>query len=448
MKRPIAVFFSLILILVLISTAPAVAFAENSFTIDEADRKEPLTSTELLEDARAIKVPGPTTIVPGGAKASVEKVTATNFHDSSLPDSGWIAIDSDGDGWNWMYAKDFSDNFFSLDGRDGECLTSASYVNALGALNPDNWLVSPAITVPQGKQLDFLVSGQDPKVFSEHYGVYVSTTSQTDLSTFTEVYLDTVSHGGGVYEGHFIDLRSYAGQTVYIAFRHYNCTDMYWLNLDGLSVTDYTGQAPDAPGSEPTIIRLKGKDRYATSIVIAQELAGQGTDKFPGAIIATGDSFPDALAGSALSTADDAPILLISSRVPSTIDNAISFISDHVDPNGKVYILGGTGVVPETVERRVKDLGYQGDYIIRFAGQDRYETNLKVLALLRQMNGGQLESILVCDGTNWPDAATASATGLPILLVPKAGLNDAQKSLLATLNQPIIDVIGGPGAVS
>jgi hypothetical protein len=30
---------------------------------------------------------------------------------------------------------------------------------------------------------------------------------------------------------------SYDNQTVYIAFRHFNCTDMYFLNLDDVMVT-------------------------------------------------------------------------------------------------------------------------------------------------------------------------------------------------------------------
>ena len=448
MKRPIAVFFSLILILALISTAPAVAFADNSFATDEADKKEPLTATELLGDARAIKIPGPSAVVLGSAKASVENVTATSFHNDSLPDSGWIAIDNDGDGYSWEYGKNISPNFYSLEGRDGECMVSASFVNNVGVVTPDNWLVSPGIKIPEGKQLNLYVCGQDPNYYAEHFAVYVSTSSQTDISSFTNLYEATVTKGGGSYEGVAVDLTVYAGQTVYLAIRHFNCTDQYYLNLDGLSIVD-VGTDPTPPIPDPTIIRIMGNDRYSTSIQVALELLSTlDESKYPNVMIATGDSFPDALAGSALSTAADAPILLISSRVPSTVDNAIAFISDYVDPNGKVYILGGTGVVPETVERRVKDLGYQGDSIIRFAGQDRYETNLKVLALLRQMNDGQMDSLLICDGTNWPDAATASATGLPILLVPKAGLNDAQKSLLATLNQPIIYVIGGPGAVS
>jgi hypothetical protein len=76
--------------------------------------------------------------------------------------------------------------------------------------------------------------GQDPSYAEEYYSVYVATTNTVagflattpvDSGETTDEYVETV-----------VDLSSYAGQTVYIAFRHHNVSDMYYLNLDDVSV--------------------------------------------------------------------------------------------------------------------------------------------------------------------------------------------------------------------
>lgn len=38
-----------------------------------------------------------------------------------------------------------------------------------------------------------------------------------------------------------IDLSNYAGQDVYIAFRHFNCTDMYRINIDDIRLSTTPG---------------------------------------------------------------------------------------------------------------------------------------------------------------------------------------------------------------
>lgn len=394
---------------------------------------------------------------------------ASFFVDSTLPATGWITLDADGDGQTWVYGVSYADaigggTFKSLSGSDSECLLSASWDPTNGnPLNPDNWVVSPAITVPANKQLQFFVCGQDPDYCAEHYGVYISTTSQTDTSTFTKLMEATVD--SGEYTGVAVDLTAYAGQQVYIAFRHFNVTDEFFLNLDGVGLAN-AGDDPVPPFVPPTIIRIKGSNRYATSIELATNLLDfAGISQFSNAIIATGDDFPDALAGSSLSAAAAAPILLVSAKAPSSIDAALEFIEDYVDPEGVVFILGGKGAVPEDVEAKLAELGYidpseasEGDGIAyRFAGKGRYDTNLQVLAFLAQVTS--IGEVLVCDGTNWPDAATASAIGLPIMLVAKNGFNEDQMSFINYItdydpetetvgNSVYFDVIGGTGAVS
>lgn len=73
----------------------------------------------------------------------------TNFHEgfeSGIP-STWTNIDSDNDGYNWVRASVLlaGETISPHDGTDFVC--SQSYDENDGDLTPDNWLVTPAITV-------------------------------------------------------------------------------------------------------------------------------------------------------------------------------------------------------------------------------------------------------------------------------------------------------------
>ena len=95
-------------------------------------------------------------------------------------------------------------------------------------------------------------------------------------------------------------------------------------------------------------------------------------------------------------------------------------------PGGIVYILGGTGAVPEECLE-----GLSSTFSIRrLSGKTRYDTNL---AILKEMNvlGGEL---LICSGENYADALAASAVGIPMMLVnpKKKTLTEEQKTFLAS----------------
>lgn len=155
------------------------------------------------------------------------------FDESILP-AGWTLIDSDGDGHNWG-------PYMLPEAKVHEgagCISSESYDNNVERpLNPDNWLITPAITLGPADTmagLMFYVSGQDPEWAEENYGVYVSTTG-TAVDDFTSIFQGTSTR---IYQQKNIELGSYAGQTIYIAFRHYNTTDQFRLNIDEVTVVD------------------------------------------------------------------------------------------------------------------------------------------------------------------------------------------------------------------
>ena len=137
---------------------------------------------------------------------------------------GWTSIDADGDGYEWYHLNGVS----GLHAHSGlGHVTSASYQGT--ALNPDNWLVSPMVKL-DGK-LSFWACGQDPNYAAEVFAVYVS----TDMANWQPISED-ITATGEMTEYTF-DLTEYAGVDGYVAIRHYNCYDMFRLNVDDIAIT-------------------------------------------------------------------------------------------------------------------------------------------------------------------------------------------------------------------
>ncbi len=136
----------------------------------------------------------------------------------------WTMLDADNDGYTWT--TDYFDGY----------VASASFINQVGALTPDNWLISPQMQFTTGSNytLSWTVGAVDSTYYAEHYGVYISTTG-TATSNFTLLQQYTLSTAN--LTNMTLDLSAYAGQNVYIAFRHWNVTDQYWMVLDNISVT-------------------------------------------------------------------------------------------------------------------------------------------------------------------------------------------------------------------
>ena len=194
-----------------------------------------------------------------------------------------------------------------------------------------------------------------------------------------------------------------------------------------------------------TAQRLAGANRWETSRLVADDMkANLGVEKFGAVIIASGNDFADALAGSYLATVKKAPILLCwgkGGKYAYLDTDNIHYIKNNLAPGGTVYILGGVNAVPGHYESELK--GYT---VKRLGGENRFETNLRILEEAGVPRGSD---VLVCTATNFADSLSASATGLPILLVHNESgkLLDCQKAYLAMLDCNYY-IIGGTSAVS
>ena len=145
----------------------------------------------------------------------------------------WQFIDQDGDGYNWMHSSESINASHNGSGS----YTSQSYVNYVGPLTPDNYMITPKIRIPaEGATIEWWDYSQDQNDYAEHYGVFVSTTG-TNAADFTNSIYDGTCTSAKTWVKRSRSLAGFAGQEVYIAFRHYNVTNMFWLAIDDIKIT-------------------------------------------------------------------------------------------------------------------------------------------------------------------------------------------------------------------
>ena len=172
-----------------------------------------------------------------------------DFEDGTL--QGWTTIDADGDGYDWILGS-AAEGVYLLGSLAGsghnasqDLAISGSYSNVSNsALTPDNYLVSPKVAL--GGSISFYACAQDGSYAAEHFGVAVSTTSNTDPSAFTMVEEWTMTNAGtpassrrkvqGIWGLYSVDLSAYEGQEGYVAIRHFGCTDQFILDIDDIDI--------------------------------------------------------------------------------------------------------------------------------------------------------------------------------------------------------------------
>lgn len=120
-------------------------------------------------------------------------------------------------------------------GMSGNVIASNSWYTPPGAAN--DWLVSPQVTVPPGAtnvNLTWSATSMGETAYLEDYKVYISTTGN-QVSDFTTI-LKTVLNESNTGAAHSVDISSYAGQNIRIAFRN-DSNDQYVMFLDNIKIT-------------------------------------------------------------------------------------------------------------------------------------------------------------------------------------------------------------------
>ncbi|MDR0364700.1 MAG: choice-of-anchor J domain-containing protein, partial [Bacteroidales bacterium] len=98
----------------------------------------------------------------------------------------WLNLDVDGDGrtWRFILASTGGTELNSEGRTDAHSINSGSYYNDVGALTPNNWLITPDMPLGGNTVLTYWVKVIDPLYALDTYGVYVSQGS-TDPNDFT-----------------------------------------------------------------------------------------------------------------------------------------------------------------------------------------------------------------------------------------------------------------------
>ncbi len=200
-----------------------------------------------------------------------------------------------------------------------------------------------------------------------------------------------------------------------------------------------SASAPPGGGTTTSIQRMAGSDRYATAAAISKVRFAAGASTV---FLATGASFPDALAGSPAAAKVKGPILLTArDSLPGPTATELA----RLNPS-KIVVLGGTGVVTDRVVSQAR--GHAAT-VVRWAGANRYETAARISA---NSFATGASVAYVATAKTFPDAlsggAVAGRVGGPILLVDAASVPSATAQELVRLKPDRIVVLGGTGVIS
>lgn len=182
-----------------------------------------------------------------------------------------------------------------------------------------------------------------------------------------------------------------------LAFLFFLCA---FLGLGAVAVHPVLAQAQTE--------RIYGNDKYQTAVAVSRAGWPDGTAT---AVLAYGENFPDALCATPLAAKYKAPILL-TGKSALNADTAAELTRLGVK---QVYIVGGTAVVSENVENKLKQMGIK---TTRYAGEDMYETSVKVAKVVGTANG-----VIVTGGGDFADSVSvapiAAHKSMPVVLIPK-----------------------------
>ena len=194
----------------------------------------------------------------------------------------------------------------------------------------------------------------------------------------------------------------------------------------------------DALPFNPTVRRVAGVDRYATSQAIARDAFPTATTAY----VATGLGFPDALAAGPAAASVGGPVILVPGTSASVDANTLDVLSDLGVSN--VVVAGGTAVVTGGIATQLDAL-YS---LVRNAGADRYAT---AIAINDYAFTSETRAFLAT-GEGFADALTGAAMaavfGNPLYTSPQACLPAATLGSIEGLGVGTLVLLGGTAALS
>lgn len=186
--------------------------------------------------------------------------------------------------------------------------------------------------------------------------------------------------------------------------------------------------------------RLGGSSRYDTGQRVVERVFSSASH----ALIATGRSFPDALAATGAAGARQAPVVLVngtSASVPSSTIATLKRLGVE-----SVTIVGGTGAVSAGIEAQLR----RSYSTTRIGGADRYATTANINDAY--FGGAKPPATFVATGQNFPDAlagaALAGRLNSPVYVTMAACVPEPVRESIKRLGARSSVALGGTGIVS
>ncbi len=262
MKRTIAIVVALLMVMALIPVTAGARVNDNTF--------KPVKRDILVEAARLEQT----------REAMRDDVVVINgdlldcSFESTEDLSAWWMSDRDGDGYNWGFYSAGADY-----AKDGSTFAwSRSYTQSTGDLTPDNWLVTPEITIPSDGQsyyLSYYVRSlqatwpDSVQVLISEEGEGYELSDHSITPDGWETIVDVESFDTEEYVQRYVDITAYAGRTVSVAFRH-NSSGMNALMLDYIQVGTM-GELIDVTGvtlsAETLALEVTGSSQLTATVV-------------------------------------------------------------------------------------------------------------------------------------------------------------------------------------
>ena len=180
--------------------------------------------------------------------------------------------------------------------------------------------------------------------------------------------------------------------------------------------------------SKYNVQTIAGSDRYETSAKIAQEIIKRtGTTQ---AIIASGETFADALTVAPLANKNNMPILLVQpNNIPKATQEVLKQIKNTI-------IVGGEKTISNQVANKLPNP-------TRIAGANRYETAKKIY----EYGFKDRKEVNIANGTNFADSLVIGSIDCPILLAESNEVPESTKQAIKDSKFEKVNVFGGENSI-
>ena len=180
--------------------------------------------------------------------------------------------------------------------------------------------------------------------------------------------------------------------------------------------------------SKYNVQTIAGSDRYETSAKIAQEIIKRtGTTQ---AVIASGETFADALTVAPLANKNNMPILLVQpNNIPKATQEVLKQIKNTI-------IVGGEKTISKEVENKLPNA-------TRIAGANRYETAKKIY----EYGFKDRSEVNIANGTVPADSLVIGSIDCPILLAESNEVPESTKQAIKDSKFEKVNVFGGENSI-